>query len=123
MPAEPSQVNFTPSSYNARQYEAGNLAALEEQGDGAPLSVSSVPRASGYAQHMQTHGYDPTVLTPGHPQLRTSQRPLAYPAQVPHLVPAPHQAAPGLPLSFWVITATLVAVGAMIGAYLAGVFS
>ncbi len=122
MPAtEPSQVNFSPSSYNTRQYEAGNLAALEDQGDAAPLSVGSVPRASGYGQHVQAHGYNPTVLTPGHPQVRPSQ-PLAYPANVPHLVPAPHTP-PGLPLSFWVITAALVAVGAAIGAYLAGVFS
>jgi hypothetical protein len=28
-----------------------------------------------------------------------------------------------LPLTYWVVTATLVAVGAAVGAYLAGVFS
>ena len=122
--AEPSQVNFSPSgSYNTRNYEAGNLAALEDQGaDAPPLSMSSVPRVGVYPSQRAPHGYDPTVLTPGHPQVRPSQLPAAYPAHVPHLVPAvSHQQK--LPLTYWVIFATLIAVGAVIGAYFAGVFS
>jgi hypothetical protein len=37
-------------------------------------------------------------------------------------LPAPPPAT-RLPLTYWVVTATLVAVGAAVGAYLAGVFS
>jgi len=124
-PTEPSQVSFAPSgSYNTRQYEAGNLAALEDHGDGAPLSAGAIARTSGFAQQMPSHGYDPTVLTPGHPQQTRPSQPLAYPAPVPHLVPAPHAAAGSPePVKFWLITAALMAVGAAIAAYLAGVFS
>jgi hypothetical protein len=48
---------------------------------------------------------------------------MAYPSMAPHpaLAGAPPPAR--LPLTYWVVTATLVAVGAAVGAYLAGVFS
>jgi eukaryotic-like serine/threonine-protein kinase len=115
---EPSQVNFSASdSYDAANYEAGNLAALEDQGADEPVSPRSRPRAS-----QAPYAYDPAVLTPGHLQARPSQQPLSY-AGEPRHPPLPPQALPRLPLSYWVVTATLVAVGAAVGAYLAGVFS
>ena len=49
--------------------------------------------------------------------------PVVYPNMVPHPALAGAQQPTRLPLTYWVVTATLVAVGAAVGAYLAGVFS
>jgi hypothetical protein len=61
------------------------------------------------------------VLRPGHPQSRPAHEPVSYPAQP--LAPAAPPSPGKLPVTFWVITATLVAAGAAVGAYLAGIFS
>jgi hypothetical protein len=122
--AEPSQVSFAPSeaSYNTGTYEAGNLAALEEDPTSAPQQVSQLsqrPR-TGAPRPPQQH-YDPAVLRPGHPQSRPIHEPIPYPTQP--LAPAAPPSPGKLPVTFWVITATLVAAGAAVGAYLAGIFS
>jgi hypothetical protein len=70
------------------------------------------------------YGYDPAVLAPGRPHSRPAQGPpLAYPSMAPHPALIGAQPPTRLPLTYWVVTATLVAVGAAVGAYLAGVFS
>jgi eukaryotic-like serine/threonine-protein kinase len=112
--SEPSQVNLSPPG----GYEAGNLAALEDQGDG-PL-------------HEGRRSHPP----PGPPSQRRSAGPLgvgrstplslpplggAYPGPAPHLVPAP--SSPPLPMRFWLITAALILAGVGLAAYLAGIFS
>jgi serine/threonine-protein kinase len=110
--AEPSQVNLAPPG----GYEAGNLAALEDQGFEFPRAQSQPPRAP------QPPGRPPPpkgVRGSGRPAL--SLPPAAYPGHAPHLVPAP--TSPALPLRFWILTATLVLAGVVLAAYLAGVFS
>jgi eukaryotic-like serine/threonine-protein kinase len=114
--AEPSQVSYAPTG----GYEAGNLAALEDHAAEMPMNVGPSSRAS-----QRAYTYDRAVLTPGHPQSRPSQQPVSYPSP-PYYPEYPAPAAPAptrLPVSYWVVTATLVAVGAAVGAYLAGIFS
>jgi hypothetical protein len=120
--AEPSQVSYAPTG----GYEAGNLAALEDHAAEMPMNAGPNSRAS-----QRAYAYDRAVLTPGHPQSRPGQQqPHSYPSppQYPDypdypVPPAPGPAQTRLPMSYWVVTATLVAAGAAIGAYLAGVFS
>jgi eukaryotic-like serine/threonine-protein kinase len=120
-PAEPSRVSFAPpEAYRAASYEAGNLAALEDHASDAPLSARHSSPHTGPAQRA-AYGFDPTVLTPGHPQVRPSQQHLVHRSQAPRQMPAPGPG--GLSVTYWVVTATLIAVGAAVGAYLAGVFS
>ena len=113
--SEPSQVNLSPPG----GYEAGNLAALEDQSDG--------PIHEGRRSHPP----------PGPPSQRRSANALgvgrsqplslppmgggAYPGPAPHLVPAPSP--PALPMRFWLITAALILAGVILAAYLAGIFS
>jgi len=113
--AEPSHVNLSPPG----GYEAGNLAALEDQGFDAPRGHSQPPRAP----QPGPPGRPPPsrgVRGSGQPPARPLP-PAAYPGHAPHLVPA--VTAPALPLRFWVLTATLVVAGMVLAAYLAGVFS
>ncbi len=126
--AEPSQVNFAPSGgYPGTAYEAGNLAALEEDhGPGSYPGARSGPPAPA-----SRPGYDPAVLTPGRPQSRPSRDPRAFdPRSASALPPTPSHAPmnqrsaapPPLTLTFWAITLALILTGAMVGAYLAGFF-
>jgi serine/threonine protein kinase len=112
--AEPSQVNLAPPG----GYEAGNLAALEDQGFDAPRGQSQPPRGpqSGGTRPPPKRGVQGSARPPAR-----SLRPAGYPGHAPHLVPAPATAS--LPLRFWVLTATLVTAGMVLAAYLAGVFS
>jgi hypothetical protein len=125
-PAEPSRVSFAPpdayraDAYRAGSYEAGNLAALEDHASDAPLSARHLSPNTGPAQR-SGYAFDPTVLTPGHPQARPSQQQLSHRSQAPRQAAAASPA--GLSVTYWVVTATLIAVGAAVGAYLAGVFS
>src|SRR5688572_18911281 len=114
-PAEPSRVSFAPpdayraETYRAGSYEAGNLAALEDHASDAPLSSRHLSPNPGPAQR-SGYAFDPTVLTPGHPQVRPSQQQLAHRSQAPR--PAPAASPAGLSVTYWVVTATLIAVGA-----------
>jgi serine/threonine protein kinase len=126
--AEPSQVSFAPSGgYPGTAYEAGNLAALEE--DHGPGSYPG-PRSNPQA-HAPHHGFNPAVLAPGHPQSRPSREPRGFDprsASVPAPTPGqarmsqPSAAPPPLTLTFWAITVALIVTGALVGAYLAGFF-
>jgi eukaryotic-like serine/threonine-protein kinase len=120
LPKEPSQVSFVPGpSYGSGNYEAGNLAALEDHAGDGHLGAGHTPSSPA---SQRTYSYNPAVLAPGRPQARMSQAPISYPIQqAPG--PRPPQAPPRLPTTYWVVTATLVALGAAVGAYLAGVFS
>jgi hypothetical protein len=120
--SEPSQLTFPRNepSYSDN-YQAGNLAALEDHG--AEAALHQEPRGSIRAPY----AFDAAVLSPGHPH---SAPPMGYPGNYPHYsgtVPQPGSGQPQqpirLPLTYWLVTATLVAVGAAVGAYLAGVFS
>lgn len=112
--AEPSQVNLSTSG----GYEAGNLAALEDQGTDSPRGHSQPPRSASVPGR-----------APAPPGTRPSARPLprhqvpsgALAGQVPHLVPAPASAP--LPLRFWIAAAALVLLGVAVAAYVAGVFN
>jgi eukaryotic-like serine/threonine-protein kinase len=124
--SEPSQLSFprNESSYSGN-YQAGNLAALEDHGAEHSLAPGFEQR-SGFDQRSASgrppYGYDPAVLATGHPHSHPAPHPGGYPSVAPY----PPLAAPPptrLPLTYWVVTATLVAVGAAVGAYLAGVFS
>ncbi len=119
--SEPSQVNFPrmESSYSGGNYEVGNLAALEDHAADSPMHVSHHSRASLPPQN--PYGFDPAVLAPGRPQSRPAQQPMSYPVPAPRPVAA--TTITRLPLTYWLVTATLVAVGAAVGAYLAGIFS
>jgi eukaryotic-like serine/threonine-protein kinase len=112
-------------------YQAGNLAALEDHGAEPALAASHEARVSAPAK---PYSYDPAVLAPGRPQAPPLQaQPGSYPLSgsypPPPQMPQQLQVVVGappptrLPLTYWVVTATLVAVGAAVGAYLAGVFS
>jgi hypothetical protein len=111
--------NYGPG-FASGNYEAGNLAALEDHAADSQLDMGHAPRAP--ASQRGGYGYDPMVLAPGHPQSRPSHARISYPtpAQAPPRLP---QRPTKLPLTYWLVTATLVAVGAAVGAYLAGVFS
>lgn len=112
--AEPSQINLAPPG----GYEAGNLAALEDQGFDSPRGQSQPPRAppSGGARPPPKQGVYASARPPARPR-----PPAGYPGHAPHLVPA--AVAASLPLRFWVLTATLIAAGVALAAYLAGIFS
>ena len=130
---EASTLSFGPSegSYSDR-FQAGNLAALEDAGD-APAGAAPPrlpppnrkPRPSRQPRppSASPHGYDPALLA-GSPQQGVQGLP--PPAQQGHLQ-QPGLGGPlpptRLPVTYWVVTATLVAVGAAVGAYLAGGFS
>jgi serine/threonine protein kinase len=122
-PSEPSQLSFPrPEPSYSDNYQAGNLAALEEHGSEGTLGGGDDPRASGLPRAQ--YGYDPTVLATGRSHSHPASAPMAYPGAAHH--PAfigGAQPPTRLPLTYWVVTATLVAVGAAVGAYLAGVFS
>lgn len=121
--AEPSRVSLTP----AGAYEAGNLAALEDHPN---------PRA-GHASTVSATGDEPTLLASTRPNAIPG--PAGWPAQsrpshpMPNLgrppqlgAPSPivaHSPEPGLTVTFWIVTAALVAAGAAAGAYFAGVFN
>jgi hypothetical protein len=113
-PAEPSQASFaTPPS----GFQAGNLAALEDQALDAPLDLSQPPRSSPQAS---PRSLDPAVLKPGRlgsralPPLATFPGTAARPAAAPHA---------RLPVRFWLVAATMIAAGAAAAAYFAGIFS
>jgi hypothetical protein len=113
--AEPSQINLAPPG----GYEAGNLAALEDQGFDAPRGQSQpsrAPQSGGPSRPPPKKGVRGSARPPTRPL-----SPAGYPGHAPHLVPAPATAA--LPLRFWVLTATLVVAGVALAAYLAGIFS
>jgi serine/threonine-protein kinase len=120
---EPSPMTYSRSegSYSDN-YQAGNLAALEDHGAEPALAASHEARVSAPARQ---YTYDPSVLAPGHsqPQSRMPPAPSAYPSLQQHPVVLGAPPPTRLPLTYWVVTATLVAVGAAVGAYLAGVFS
>jgi eukaryotic-like serine/threonine-protein kinase len=120
-PKEPSGLSFAPSegSYSG-DYQAGNLAALEDHGAETALGQSRGPRSSPQEAPFQ---YDPQVLTPGRPRSSPTASPMAYPSMPPQPMLAAPPAPTRLPLTYWLVTATLVAVGAAVGAYLAGIFS
>jgi eukaryotic-like serine/threonine-protein kinase len=124
LPPEPAAMSsYAPSerSYSGGDYQAGNLAALEDHGAEAALSQSRDTRS---LQQDTPYQFDPQVLTPGRPRSNPMASPMAYPSLAPHpMLAAQPQAPTRLPLTYWVVTATLVAVGAAVGAYLAGVFS
>jgi hypothetical protein len=117
--SEPSQLSFPrrEPSYSDN-YQAGNLAALEDHSAEAPLAGGQDPRNAGGGR--TPYAYDPAVLAPGRSHSHPAP-PMTYPGAGPH--PAFAQPPTRLPLTYWVVTATLVAVGAAVGAYLAGVFS
>jgi serine/threonine protein kinase len=119
--SEPSQLTFPrPEPSYSDNYQAGNLAALEDHGGDGP-GPGQDPHATGSprAQHV----YDPAVLAPGHPHSYPASSAMGYPGAAHHPAFAVGQPPTRLPLTYWVVTATLVAVGAAVGAYLAGVFS
>ncbi|HWO14476.1 MAG TPA: hypothetical protein VNN80_33455, partial [Polyangiaceae bacterium] len=121
---EPSATGRSEGSYSAR-FQAGNLAALEDGADApapasAPRPPNRKPRPSRQPQPPAPPGYDPALLA----ATRLSGAP--PPVQVGNVAQQVMLGAPGptrLPVTYWVITATLVAVGAAVGAYLAGMFS
>jgi serine/threonine-protein kinase len=126
-PEQPPALSFAPSERGySGNYQAGNLAALEDHGEGPSLGGTPDGRTAA-----GSYSYDPAVLTPGHPRSRPgvalptpSMQPAPYPNLPPQqMVAAPPMPVTRLPLTYWVVTATLVAVGAAVGAYLAGVFS
>jgi serine/threonine-protein kinase len=112
--AEPSQVNFTPPG----GYEAGNLAALEDQALDAPLDLSQPPRSSPQAA---PHSFNPAVLQPGRPQSRALPPLATYPGTTAHFSPVANAAR--LPMRFWVAAAAMLVIAAVAAAYFAGVFS
>jgi serine/threonine protein kinase len=120
---EPSPMTYNRSegSYSDN-YQAGNLAALEDHGAEPALAASHEARVSAPAK---PYTYDPSVLAPGHSQsqARLPPTPSAYPPLQQLTVVAGAPPPTRLPLTYWLVTATLVAVGAAVGAYLAGVFS
>ncbi|HEU4583655.1 MAG TPA: serine/threonine-protein kinase [Polyangiaceae bacterium] len=114
--AEPSQVNLAAPG----GYEAGNLAALEDQGFDAPRGHSQPPRSQpgGAPRPPPPKGARPSVRPPAR-NLPAPGYPGGHP---PHLAPAPSAMAT-LPLRFWIIAAALVLIGVALAAYMAGVFS
>jgi serine/threonine protein kinase len=112
--AEPSQVNFTPPG----GYEAGTLAALEDQALDAPLDLSQPPRSSPQAA---PRSFNPAVLQPGRPQSRALPPLATYPGATAPASPAANVA--GLPMRFWVAAAAMLVVAAVAAAYFAGIFS
>jgi serine/threonine protein kinase len=119
---EPSPMHRSEPSYSDN-YQAGNLAALEDHGAEPALAASHEARVSAPAK---PYTYDPAVLAPGHPQAPPTgiYQPLhQLPQQLQVVVGQQPPPSTRLPLTYWVVTATLVAVGAAVGAYLAGVFS
>lgn len=125
--SEPSQLSFprNESSYSGN-YQAGNLAALEDHGAEQSLAPG-YDQGSAYDQRSASgrapYGYDPAVLAPGHPHSHPAPQPAGYPGMAPYPALAGPPSPTRLPVTYWVVTATLVAVGAAVGAYLAGVFS
>ena len=121
--SEPSPLGFPRDerSYSGN-FQAGNLAALEDHGAEHPLIPKADARSA--AGQQPPYGFDPAVLSPGRPQSGPSHAPpMAYPGMAPHPAFAGAPPPTRLPVTYWIVTATLVAVGAVVGAYLAGVFS
>jgi len=107
---EPSQVSLSP----ADNYEAGNLAALEDHAPDAPLDSRSMSSMLAGSPHSQPR-YDPNVLTPGHSQ---SHLPAPPPGSHPHSAP-PQTSGPSTLM--WVVFALLLVVAVATAVHFAGV--
>jgi eukaryotic-like serine/threonine-protein kinase len=124
---EPSALSFAPSegSYSDR-FQAGNLAALEDGAEApAPqrnsrMPPSRKPRPSRQPSPLAPSGFDPALLAAGR---QPSLPPVVQGGNAGQQLMVGATPPTRLPVTYWVVTATLVAVGAAVGAYLAGVFS